>query len=260
MSAPSRHESRFSLHDQVALVVGGTSGIGLAIAGGLCDAGATVCVAGRSADKLQHARARLRSGGHDVLGVQADVCDQDQLDALLGTVLQAHGRIDILVNSQGTTLIQPALDFTREGYDAVMDTNLRSVFFASLAVGRHMRERGSGSIVNIASLASFRGWPGSTVYGMSKFGVLSLTESLAGEWADRKVRVNAIAPGFFMTELNREKMKPERKHHALARTPMGRFGELEELVGAAVYLASPAASFVTGTTIPVDGGYLASGI
>src|SRR6185369_2109366 len=151
----------------------------------------------------------------------------------------------------------PAEEFTPADYDQVMETNLKSVFFACVEVGRHMLERGQGSVINIASLASFRGWGRSAIYSMSKFGVVSLTQTLGREWAPRGVRVNAIAPGFFLTELNRDKMSPERKAEAIRRTPMGRFGELDELVGVAIFLASGASSFVTGATIPVDGGYLA---
>ena len=256
----AHHLERFSLQGKIALVVGGTSGIGLAIATGMRDAGAVVCVAGRNADKLQAAVTQLSAGASTAHGYQADVGDPAQRQALIAAVLKEHGHIDILVNSQGTTVIKPALEFTPAEYDTVVDTNLKSVFFTCVDVGRQMIERGSGCIINIASLSSYRGWSGSSVYGLSKFGVLSLTESLASEWATRGVRVNAIAPGFFMTELNRDKMKPERKALALSRTPMGRFGEVDELVGAAVYLASPGAAYVTGETIRVDGGFLASGI
>jgi NAD(P)-dependent dehydrogenase (short-subunit alcohol dehydrogenase family) len=195
-----------------------------------------------------------------VRGYRADVTDAAQLSALVSGVVRDHGHLDILVNSQGTTIIKPALEFKPEEYDQLLATNLKSVYFACLEAGRHMLERRSGSIINIASVSSYRGWPGSSVYGITKFGVVSLTESLAAEWARQGVRVNGIAPGFFMTELNQAKMKPERKANALARTPMNRFGKVDELVGAAVYLASPAASYVTGEIIRVDGGYLAGGI
>lgn len=256
----TRHLERFSLRGQVALVVGGTSGIGLAIAGGMRDAGALVCIAGRNPDKLATALTQLSTGGTPAHGYQTDVNLALQRQALLLQVAQQHGPIDILVNSQGTTVIKAALEFTPDDYDNVLNTNLKSVFFTCVEVGRQMLERGCGCIINIASLSSYRGWAGSSVYGLSKFGVVSLTESLASEWATKGVRVNAIAPGFFMTALNRDKMKPERRALALSRTPMGRFGEVDELVGAAVYLASPGASYVTGETIRVDGGYLAAGI
>jgi NAD(P)-dependent dehydrogenase (short-subunit alcohol dehydrogenase family) len=252
--------SRFSLKDKVALVIGGTSGIGKAIAAGMRDAGAALNVAGRDRAKLDAAVGDLSGGGTKVRGYQADVTDAAQLSGLVSGVIRDHGRIDILVNSQGTTIIKPALEFRPEEYDLLLATNLKSVYFACLEAGRHMLERRSGSIINIASVSSYRGWPGSSVYGITKFGVVSLTESLAAEWAQQGVRVNGIAPGFFMTELNQAKMQPERKAKALARTPMNRFGKVDELVGAAIYLASPAAGYVTGETIRVDGGYLASGI
>lgn len=251
--------SRFSLDAKYALVIGGTSGIGKAIARGYLEAGARVIVAGRDTEKLKRALADLAPHG-EVYGYQADVSDQAGLRGLVGITLAHHGRIDVLVNCQGITLLKAAEEFTPEDWDMIINTDLKSVFFACTEVGRHMLGRGSGAIVNIASLASHRGWPRSALYAIAKTGVLSLTQTLAAEWAARGVRVNAISPGFFMTELNRDKMSPERKALALARTPAGRFGEVDELVGAAIYLASPAATFVTGETIAVDGGFLASGL
>lgn len=251
--------SRFSLDAKYALVIGGTSGIGKAIARGYLEAGARVIVAGRDSEKLGRALADLAPHG-EVYGYQADVSDQAGLRGLVGITLAHHGRIDVLVNCQGITLLKAAEEFTPEDWDMIINTDLKSVFFACTEVGRHMLGRGSGAIVNIASLASHRGWPRSALYAIAKTGVLSLTQTLAAEWAARGVRVNAISPGFFMTELNRDKMSPERKALALARTPAGRFGEVDELVGAAIYLASPAATFVTGETIAVDGGFLASGL
>lgn len=251
--------SRFSLDAKYALVIGGTSGIGKAIARGYLEAGARVIVAGRDSEKLGRALADLAPHG-EVYGYQADVSDQAGLRGLVGITLAHHGRIDVLVNCQGITLLKAAEEFTPEDWDMIINTDLKSVFFACTEVGRHMLGRGSGAILNIASLASHRGWPRSALYAIAKTGVLSLTQTLAAEWAARGVRVNAISPGFFMTELNRDKMSPERKALALARTPAGRFGEVDELVGAAIYLASPAATFVTGETIAVDGGFLASGL
>ncbi|HXN16311.1 MAG TPA: glucose 1-dehydrogenase [Usitatibacter sp.] len=253
------HQNRFSLQGRYALVIGGTSGIGEAIAAGFLESGARVIVAGRDPTKLARALGALKALG-DAHGYCADVSDFAALRGLVGTTLAQHGRIDILVNSQGTTTLKPAEDFTPADWDEIIGTNLQSVFFACTEVGRHMLERGSGVIINIASLASYRGWERSALYGVSKAGVLNLTETLAAEWAARGVRVNGIAPGFFLTALNRDKMSAERKTLALARTPMGRFGELSELVGAAIYLASPGASYVTGATVRVDGGFLASGM
>jgi len=249
----------FSLAGRNALVIGGTSGIGKAIAAGFARAGAQVIVAGRDPAKLERAVTELEALGK-AHGHACDVRDPASLHGLVATTLANHQHIDILVNSQGVIRLKPAEEFTLEDWNDIMPTDLRSVFFACTEVGRHMLARGRGSIINIASLASFRGWPRSALYAICKAGVVSLTETLGAEWAARGVRVNAIAPGFVMTDLNRDKMPPERKALALARTPMGRFGETDDLAGAAVFLASDASSYVTGETIRVDGGFLAAGL
>lgn len=249
----------FSLQDRIALVIGGTSGIGKAIARGYLQAGAQVVIAGRDAAKLAAALDELAPSG-SVSGYQADVSQEEGLKGLVGIVLANLGHIDVLVNCQGVTVLKPAEDFSRADWAQIMDTDLQSVFFACTEVGRHMLGRGRGAIINIASLSSHRGWPRSALYAIAKAGVYSLTQTLAAEWAARGVRVNAISPGFFMTELNRDKMSAQRKALALARTPAGRFGEVDELVGAAVYLACDAAGFVTGQSIAVDGGFLATGL
>jgi len=249
----------FRLDGQVALVIGGTSGIGKAIAMGYAGSGARVIVSGRNAAKMDAALAEIREHGEG-FGYAADVTDADELRGLVGIALAHHGRIDALVNCQGMTTLKPAEEFTAADWDEIVGINLRSVFFACTEVGRHMLGRGRGAIVNIGSLASYRGWPRSAIYGITKAAVVNLTESLAIEWAERGVLVNAIAPGFVMTDLNRDKMSAERKALAMARTPMKRFGEADEMVGAAIYLASPASRFVTGETIRVDGGFLAAGL
>lgn len=248
------------LKGQRALVIGGSSGIGQAIAHGLQDAGASVAILARTANKVDAAAAQLREVSDDARGFVADACDNEELLRTVELVEAEFGPIDILVNSQGTTIIKPAIEFSVADYDTIMAPNLKSVFFSCLAFGSKMMSRRKGVIINIASLAGHRGWPNAAVYSMSKHGVVGLTRSLAGEWAPHGVRVNAISPGFFITDLNRGKMPPERQERALSRTPLGRFGEVEELAGAAVYLSSPAARFVTGTVLEVDGGYLGVGI
>jgi len=258
------HSKRFSLAGKTALVLGGSSGIGRQIALGFQEAGAQVTIVGRTPGKVAETLALLNA--HPSLdrgkshGHVCDLGNGAELSDLVGRVLAQSGDPDILVNSQGITNLKPAETFTRADYDALIAVNLTSVFFACVEFGRHMLGRGSGAIINIASVAAYRGMPLSSIYTISKHGVLGVTETLAAEWATRGVRVNAIAPGFFMTALNRDKMSVQRKEAALRRTPMHRFGELDELTGAAIFLASDAASYVTGETIRVDGGFLSSGL
>ncbi len=250
----------FSLAGRTALVIGGTSGIGLEIALGFQAAGARVLVASRDSSKVDASVARLKQLDPRSAGYAVDASSLPEMRSFADRVWAEQGPIDILLNAQGTTVIKPALDFSEKDYALVMRTNVDGVFWACTEFGRRMVECGSGCIINIGSLSSFRGWPGSSVYAMTKSAVVSMTQSLASEWATTGVRVNAIAPGFFMTPLNEKKMSDARKALAIARTPMGRFGKLSELVGAAVYLASSAAAYTTGTTVAVDGGFLANGL
>jgi 2-dehydro-3-deoxy-D-gluconate 5-dehydrogenase len=252
----------FLLAGQSALVIGGGSGIGRAIAIGMAEAGADVHVAGRRLPPLEESCEIIRECGRRATLYNVDAANLADLDRLVLQIEKDVGLPNILVNAQGVMTLKKAEEYDESDYDRTLNTNLKSVWFACTKFGKRMLARGSGTIINIASLASFRGFPNNGLYCMSKHGVRALTETLGAEWATRGVRVNAIAPGFFITDLNRQAMaaNPERRERALARIPMARFGEHQELVGAAVYLASPAASYVTGTTIPVDGGFLAMGL
>jgi NAD(P)-dependent dehydrogenase (short-subunit alcohol dehydrogenase family) len=257
---PSAVSTSLSLAGLKALVIGGSSGIGEAAAHGFAEAGAQVAIAARRRDKLDGALSRLSARTEGAKAYVADVTSEGDLRDLADRVLSDFGQIDVLMNCQGTTILKPAIDFSSAEFAHVIATNLTSVFSCCTTFGRSMIARKTGAIINIASLAAHRGWANSCPYAVSKHGIVGLTKTLAAEWAVHGVRVNAISPGFFMTELNRDKMPEARKEAALRRTPAGRFGDVRELVGAAVYLASPAASFVTGTILNVDGGYLASGI
>lgn len=250
----------FSLAGRTAMIVGGAGGIGREIALGYRAAGATVLIAGRRRDRLEAVAAELAQDGAGPFAYPSDICESGAAAALAVAAEDAHGPVSILVNCQGTTAIKPALELSEAEYDAILDTNLKSVFFACTAFGARMLARGDGAIVNITSLAAHTGWANAAAYCASKWGVAGITQSFAAEWGEGGVRVNAIAPGFFMTELNRERMPEARKAEARRRAAMKRMGELPELVGAAIFLASDAARFVNGATLRVDGGYLASGI
>jgi NAD(P)-dependent dehydrogenase (short-subunit alcohol dehydrogenase family) len=249
------------LNGKTAVVIGGTSGIGLALALGLAEAGADVVPTSRRTDQVDQAASGIEALGQKTLRVTSDVTDRDSLQRLLDAALEAFGKVDILINSAGTLKRAPTLDFPETEWVKILDTNLTGVLRACQIFGRHMLERKYGRIINLASLSSFLALYETAAYGASKAAVQQLTKSLAVEWAAFGVCVNAIAPGVFLTPINQRMLEgTPRGQELLLRTPMRRFGQVEEVVGAAIFLASDAAAFVTGTTLPVDGGFLASGV
>lgn len=251
----------FDLSGRCAVVIGGTSGLGKAIAIGLARAKADVVATSRRANEVDRTAAKIESLGRKSLRLQADVRDRASLEKLRDDVLAHFGRVDILVNSAGITRRQPVLECPEEVWTSILDVNLLGTVRACQIFGKHMLSRKSGVVINMASLATFVAFRDVAAYGASKAGVGALTKSLAVEWAQTGVRVNAIAPGIFPTELNERLVSgTARGRELLQRTPMGRYGRTEELVGAAVFLASDAARFVNGQVLVVDGGYLASGV
>jgi NAD(P)-dependent dehydrogenase (short-subunit alcohol dehydrogenase family) len=249
------------LTGKVAVVTGGTSGIGRALALGLAEAGADVIPTARRSDLVDEVAAEVEKRGRKSLRVSTDVTDRATLEAAAADVLKAFGRIDVLVNCAGRTRRQPTLEVSEADWQGILDTNLTGTLRCCQVFGRPMLERGAGRIVNIASLSTFVALFEVAAYSASKAAVASLTKSLAVEWGPRGVNVNAIAPGVFPTELNRSLLEgTPRGQEFITRTPLKRFGRVEELVGAAVFLSSDAASFVNGEVLAVDGGFLASGV
>ncbi len=248
----------FSVADQVTLVSGGSRGIGRALAAGFVQRGARVIITGRDESTLAQTAEEISTDDNAADPVVCDVADVEAVKQAVEQVHQKYGRIDTLVSVAGVNIRQPAVDFSTEQYDFVVDINLKGAFFIAQEVGKRMIEQGSGSIINIDSLNTYAPLKNVTPYAVSKAGVVMMTRSLATEWGPHGVRVNSIAPGFILTDLTKKLWSdPTMQEWGLRNTPVGRLGEVDDLVGAAIFLASEAAAFMTGQVVRVDGGFSA---
>lgn len=249
---------RFSLRGKVALVTGASRGIGRAIALALAEAGADLALASRTEADLKKTAESVESSGVEALCLPTDVTAIDQVRRMVRDAITHYGKLDILVNAAGVPHRGPTTEISEDDFDRIYSTNIKSVTFASAAAGRHFVERGTGSIINICSLTTTIGLPGRALYGPTKGAVGQLTKALAVEWGPSGVRVNAIAPGWIVTDLSRGALDdPAWRSAVIGRTPLGRLGYPEDVAPAAVFLASDAASFITGEILTVDGGFLA---
>ncbi|MGJ7580844.1 SDR family NAD(P)-dependent oxidoreductase [Variovorax sp. RHLX14] len=247
----------FDLNGKVALVTGGNGGIGLGMALGLAKAGARVVVAARNAEKSAAAVEALRAAGSDSFALAADVTDEASVTALFDAVAERCGRLDILINNAGTTVRKPVDQLSLTEWNSVMDTNLTSAFLCCRAAYPLMQRAGGGKIVNIGSMASIFGMPYAPAYSASKGGIVQLTKAMAASWAKDGIQVNAVLPGWIQTDLTdgARAQVPGLNERVIARTASGRWGQPQDLAGIAVFLSSAGSDFITGTAIPVDGGY-----
>ncbi|HEY3756137.1 MAG TPA: SDR family oxidoreductase [Opitutaceae bacterium] len=262
MSTENFLNSLFNLRGRVAVVIGGTGELCGAIAEGLAAAGAETVLVGRNADKAAVRLARVAAAGGKGWFHNAEATSRADVDGLLAAVLARSGRVDIVINGAGINSATPFLDIAEEEFDRILRVNIKSVFLGCQVFGRHLLERGEGgSIINLGSMSGLTPLSRVFTYSASKAAVHNLTKNLAREWAARKVRVNTLVPGFFPAEQNRKVLTPERVATIMSHTPMNRFGEARELVGAALLLAADGAgSFITGTELVVDGGFNAMSI
>ncbi|MCH9672249.1 MAG: glucose 1-dehydrogenase [Gammaproteobacteria bacterium] len=251
----------FDLQGKVAIVTGGNSGIGLGMARGLADAGATVVIAARNQDKSEGVVQALLATGAEASAVRTDVTSEADISAMVSHAKSQHGRVDILVNNAGINIRKRPEDMTADEWRAVLDTNVTSAFLASKAVYHEMKANGGGKILNNGSMASIFGLPFAPAYGASKGGIVQLTKSLAVAWAPDNIQVNAFLPGWIDTPLTQNARTEVSGLHEriLDRTPAGRWGDIDDFAGVAVFLASTASDFVTGVALPIDGGYSTAG-
>lgn len=246
----------FDVSDQIVLVSGGSRGIGKALAKGFAERGAQVVITGREKDSLESAANEISTGTCHVQTVVCDVSETSQIEKAVDQVIEDCGKIDTLLNVAGVNIRQPAVDFSAEEFDFVLDINLRGAFFMAQQVGRHLVDRGTGSVLNIDSLNSHSPLTNVTPYAMSKCGLSGMTQVLAREWGPAGVRVNGLAPGFILTDLTQQLWSdPTMQEWGHFNTPLGRLGQPDDLVGTAIFLSSPAAAWLTGQTIYVDGGF-----
>tara|TARA_B100000700_G_C15058946_1_gene864484 strand:+ start:266 stop:1030 length:765 start_codon:yes stop_codon:yes gene_type:complete len=247
----------FDLSDKVAIVTGGNGGIGLGMAKGLAEAGAKIAVIGRNTEKNASAVNAIQNLGAKALAVETDVRDSNAVTNMVEAVVAEWGRVNILINNAGINIRKRPEDLSEEEWCQVLDTNLTSAFLCSKACYPEMKKAGGGKILNNGSMLSLFGSPWGSAYGSSKGGIMQMTKSHATSWADDNIQVNCYLPGWINTDLTLQAREdvPGLHEKVLARTPAGRWGEPADLAGLAVYLASPASDFLTGTAIPIDGGF-----
>jgi 2-deoxy-D-gluconate 3-dehydrogenase len=250
---------KFSLRGKTAVVIGASRGLGQGMARALAEAGADLALVARTVSSIDELAEEVKGLNRKCLPLPKDVSKLSEIESMVNRVIEAFGKIDILINSQGTQVRKPALEMTEKDWDGLMSVNLKSVFFSCQAVGREMARQGKGKIINVASLTSMIGLPNISIYGASKGGVAQLTKALAVEWAPHHINVNAVLPGYYKTALTEDLFKNEEKAKwVLSRIPLARTGLPEDLAGTVVFLSSEASDYITGQILPVDGGWLSS--